>query len=55
MKANISVRDMCRIPQQKEFMLQALKSLENPIKRTDQGENPALLDLRNKPTINDFS
>jgi hypothetical protein len=52
LKANISVMDMCRIPQQKEFLLQALKSVENPTTSTDQGENPSLSDLRNKPTVN---
>jgi hypothetical protein len=29
-----------------------LKSVENPITSTDQGENPSLSDLRNKPTMN---
>jgi hypothetical protein len=52
LKENISVMDMCRIPQQKEFLLQALKSVENPTTSTDQGENLALSDLRNKPTVN---
>jgi hypothetical protein len=33
-------------------MLQALKSVENPTTSTDQGENPSLSDLRNKPTVN---
>jgi hypothetical protein len=55
LKANISVMDMCRIPQQKDFLLQALKSVETPITSTDQGENPSLTDLRNKPTVNAFS
>jgi hypothetical protein len=41
LKANISVMDMCRIPQQKDFLLQALKSVENPTTSTDQGENPS--------------
>jgi hypothetical protein len=52
LKANISIMDMCRIPQQKEFMLQELKSVENPTKITNQGENPALSNLRNKPIVN---
>jgi hypothetical protein len=52
LKKNISVMDMCRIPQQNEFMLQALKSVETLTISTDQGENPSLTDLRNKPTIN---
>jgi hypothetical protein len=52
LKANISVMDMCRIPQQKEFMLQALKSIENPTTSTDQGENITPTDLKNKPNVN---
>jgi hypothetical protein len=44
--------DMCRIPQQKDFLLQDLNSIETPITSIDQGENLALTDLRNKPTIN---
>jgi hypothetical protein len=52
LKANISFMDMCRIPQQNEFLLQALKSIENPTINTNQGENPALPDIRNKPTMN---
>ena len=44
--------DMCRIPQQKEFLLQSLKSVETPITSTNQGENPSPTDIRNKPTIN---
>jgi hypothetical protein len=38
LKANVSVMDMCRIPQQKDFMLQALKSILSPITSTDLGE-----------------
>jgi len=44
--------DMCRIPQQKDFLLQDLKSVENNITSTDQGKNPSLSDLRNNPTVN---
>jgi hypothetical protein len=47
--------DMCRIPWQNDFLLQALKSVENATRITDQGENPSLLDLRNKPNVNAFS
>jgi ribonuclease HI len=47
--------DMCRIPQQKDFLLQALKSVETPITSTDQGENPSPTDLKNKPNVNAFS
>jgi hypothetical protein len=52
LKANISVIDMCRIPQQNDFMLQALKSVENPTTSTDQGGNLNPTGLRNKPTVN---
>jgi hypothetical protein len=52
LKANIFLMDMCRIPKQKDFMLQVLKTVENPTKIIDQGENPALSDLRNKPIVN---
>jgi hypothetical protein len=54
LKENISVMNMCRIPQQKDFLLQALKSVENPTKSIDQGENPTPSDIRNKPTVNAF-
>jgi hypothetical protein len=55
LKANISVMDMCRIPQQKYFLLQALRSVENPIASTHQGRNLTHIDLGNKPTVNTFS
>jgi len=55
LKANVSVMDMCRIPQQKDFLLQALKSVETPIKITDQRLNPTPIDLKNKPNANTFS
>jgi len=35
LKPNISVMDMCRIPWQKDFLLQALRSVENPTTSTD--------------------
>ena len=47
--------DICRIPQQKDFMLQALKSVESPTTSTHQGENLTPTDPRNKPTVNTFS
>jgi uncharacterized Zn-finger protein len=47
--------EMCRIPQQKDFMLQALKSVETPITRTDQGDKSTLTNLKNKPIVNAFS
>jgi hypothetical protein len=53
-KANISVIDMCRIPRKKYFLLQALKSVENPTTSTDQGRNITPTDLGNKPTVNTF-
>jgi len=44
--------DMCRIPQQKDFMLQALKSVENPTLSTEKRENITPTYLSNKPTVN---
>jgi hypothetical protein len=35
LKANVLVMDICRIPQQKDLLLQALGSVENPT--TDDG------------------
>jgi hypothetical protein len=55
MKANVFVMDIWRIPQQKDLLLQALKSTENPIKNTNQGEVPSPIDLTNKPSVNAFS
>jgi hypothetical protein len=52
MKANVSVMYMCRIPQQKDFMLQALKSIEAPMTSTDLGEVPSPTYLKNKPSVN---
>ena len=43
---------MCRIPQQKDFLLQALKLVENPTTSTDQGENLNPVDLKNKSIVN---
>jgi hypothetical protein len=47
--------DICRIPKQKEFLLQALKSVENHATSTDEGGNLTPTDLRNKPTVNAYS
>jgi hypothetical protein len=47
--------DICRIPQQKDFLLQALKSVENPTTSTDPGRNLIPTDLGNKPTVNTCS
>jgi hypothetical protein len=52
MKANVYFMDMCRIPQQKNFMLQALKSIDTCITSTDQCEVPSPTDLTNKPSVN---
>jgi hypothetical protein len=46
---------MCRISQQKDFLLQALKSVETLITSIDQGENPTPADLKNKENVNAFS
>jgi hypothetical protein len=55
LKVNVSVMDMCRIPQQKDFLLQALKLVEIPITSTDQGEVPSPTDQKNKPNVNSCS
>jgi hypothetical protein len=55
MKANLSIMDMCRIPQQKDFLLQALKSIDIPITSTDQSGVPSPTVLTNKPSVNDYS
>jgi hypothetical protein len=47
--------DICRIPQKKDFLLQALKSVENPTTSTDLGRNLTSTDLVNKPTVNTCS
>jgi hypothetical protein len=52
MKANVSIMDMCRIPQQNDFLLQALKSIDTPMTSTDQSEVPSPMDLTNKPSVN---
>jgi hypothetical protein len=55
MKANISVMDICRIPQQKDFMLQALSSIEDPTTGNGQKKDLSSTDLESKPTINTYS
>jgi hypothetical protein len=52
LKANVSVMDMCKIPQQKDFLLQALTSIEAPITSTNLGEGPSPEDLNDKPNVN---
>jgi hypothetical protein len=42
LKANISTMDICRIPRQKDFLLQALKSVENPTTSINKGRNPTV-------------
>jgi hypothetical protein len=55
LKENISVMDICRIPQQKDFLLQALKSVENPATITNQGGNLTPIDIRDKSNVNTSS
>jgi hypothetical protein len=47
--------DMCITPQQKDFLLQALKSIEDPITSTDLGDAPYPTYLKNKPNVNALS
>jgi hypothetical protein len=55
LKANISVMDICRIPQQKEFLLQALNSVENLMAGNGLERNLSSTDLVGKPTVNTCS
>jgi ribonuclease HI len=55
LRVNISVMDMCRIPQQKDFLLQALNSVEDPTTSNGQERNIASTDPVNKPTMNTCS
>jgi hypothetical protein len=55
LRANISVMDICRIPQQKDFLLQALNSVEDPTTGNGQERNLASTDPVNKPTVNTCS
>jgi hypothetical protein len=52
MKDNVFFMDMCRIPQQKDFLLQALKLIDTPMTSIDQGDVPSPTDLTNKPSVN---
>jgi hypothetical protein len=47
--------DIFRIPRQKEFLLQALKSVENHMTRNDPRRNVTPADLGNKTTVNTCS
>jgi hypothetical protein len=55
MKDNVSVMEMCRIPPKKDFLLEALKSIEAPMTIIDLGEVPSPTNLKNKLCVNDFS
>jgi hypothetical protein len=55
MKANVSVMDMCKIPQQNDFLLQALKLIDTPIKITDQSDILSPTNLTNNPSVNSCS
>jgi hypothetical protein len=55
LRANISVMDMCRIPQQKDFLLQALSSVGNPTMTSDLERNMSSTDPVSKPTVNTCS
>jgi hypothetical protein len=55
LRANISVMDMCKIPQQKDFLLQALSSVEKMAAASDLERNLSSTDLVRKPTVNTCS
>jgi hypothetical protein len=48
----VSIIYMCRIPQQKDFLLQALKSIDTPMTSIEKSEVPSPIDLKNKPSVN---
>jgi mannose/fructose/N-acetylgalactosamine-specific phosphotransferase system component IIB len=50
MKANISVMDLCRIPQQKTLLLQELKDEKNQIVNPNQNINKTNLGEAQKST-----
>jgi hypothetical protein len=52
MKANMFVMDMCKIPQQKDFLLQALKLTDTSMTNINQGDAPSPIDLKNKLNVN---
>jgi hypothetical protein len=52
LKANILVMEICIIPQQKDFLIQYLKLVENPMTSNDPGRNLTPKYLGNKPTMN---
>jgi hypothetical protein len=55
LKANISIMDICKIPRQKDFLLQALNSAENLM--TGNGPERSLTHTGSvgKPTVNTYS
>jgi hypothetical protein len=52
LKANILVMDICRIPQQKDFLLQDLNSAENSTTGNGPEKNLTHADPVGKPTVN---
>jgi hypothetical protein len=54
LRANISVMDICKIPQKKDFLLQALNSVENLVTGNGREINLASTNLVNKPTVNTY-
>jgi ribonuclease HI len=54
LKANVLVMDICRIPQQKYLLLQALSSVENLTTSDVQEKNLPPMDSESKPTINTY-
>jgi hypothetical protein len=55
LKANIFVMDMCKIPQQKDFLLQALSFVEKMVVASDLERNLSSIDPVRKPTMNTCS
>jgi hypothetical protein len=52
LRDNISVMDICTIPQQKDFLLQTLNSVENPMTGNGRERNLASTDPVNKLIMN---
>ena len=52
MKANMCVMDMCMIPQQKDFLLQALKLTKTSMTNINQGDTLSPTNLTNKSSVN---
>jgi hypothetical protein len=55
LKANISVMDICRIPQQKDFLLQSLNFVENPTTGNCPERRLTHTYQVGKPTVNTYS